>query len=51
MLDDPSAHFYALSGKPVELISVIVDKPWGMRELGIRTPDGYRLMIGHRLSA
>ena len=24
------------------------DKPWGMRELAVRTPDGHRLMIGSR---
>ena len=22
-------------------------KPWGMREFGIRTPDGHRIIIGH----
>ena len=25
------------------------DKPWGMREFGIRTIDGHRIMIGERL--
>jgi uncharacterized glyoxalase superfamily protein PhnB len=22
------------------------DKPWGMREFGVKTPDGHRIMIG-----
>ncbi len=25
------------------------DKPWGMRELAIRTPDGHRMMFGSPL--
>ena len=25
------------------------DKPWGMREFGIRTIDGHRLMFGQEL--
>jgi catechol 2,3-dioxygenase-like lactoylglutathione lyase family enzyme len=27
------------------------DKPWGMREFGIVTPDGHRLVFGERLAA
>jgi len=27
------------------------DKPWGMREFGIATPEGHRLMIGQDLEA
>ena len=25
------------------------DKPWGMREFGIRTPEGHRIMFGQEL--
>jgi uncharacterized glyoxalase superfamily protein PhnB len=25
------------------------DKPWGMREFAMRTPDGHRLMIGQAI--
>lgn len=25
------------------------DKPWGMREMAIATPDGHRMMIGQKL--
>lgn len=24
------------------------DEPWGMRELGLRSPDGHRFMLGQR---
>ena len=33
----------------VDFLSAIADKPWGMREFGIRTPDGHRILIGHAL--
>jgi uncharacterized glyoxalase superfamily protein PhnB len=25
------------------------DRPWGMREMAVATPDGHRMMIGQRL--
>ncbi|MEM8767130.1 MAG: VOC family protein [Pseudomonadota bacterium] len=33
-----------------ELIKDLADEPWGIREFGLRTPDGHRIMIGQRLS-
>ncbi|MFN8601514.1 MAG: VOC family protein [Candidatus Binatia bacterium] len=35
-----------LVGKSVELIKPLRDEPWGMREFGIRTVDGHRIMFG-----
>lgn len=32
-----------------ELIQPLRDKPWGMREFGVRTPDGHRIMFGQEL--
>lgn len=29
-----------------ELVKPLRDEPWGMREFGLRTADGHRLMIG-----
>jgi catechol 2,3-dioxygenase-like lactoylglutathione lyase family enzyme len=49
VVDDADAYFRELGARDVDLIAPIADKPWGMREFGVRTPDGYRLMIGHRL--
>jgi catechol 2,3-dioxygenase-like lactoylglutathione lyase family enzyme len=48
-VDDADAYFKELSEKRVELLGPIEDKPWGMREFGIRTPDGHRIMIGQAL--
>ncbi len=47
---DAEAYYEDLEAKGAELLSVIEDKPWGMREFGLRTVDGHRIMIGHSLS-
>jgi uncharacterized glyoxalase superfamily protein PhnB len=33
-------------GRGVELIKPLRDEPWGMREFGVRTVDGHRMMFG-----
>jgi catechol 2,3-dioxygenase-like lactoylglutathione lyase family enzyme len=35
-----------LVGNGATLQQGLADKPWGMREFGIRTPDGHRIMFG-----
>lgn len=35
--------------KSAEIVKPLRDEPWGMREFGLRTTDGHRLMIGSRL--
>ncbi len=45
-VDDADRYFDELKAKGVEVSSPISDKPWGMREFGLRTPEGHRLMIG-----
>lgn len=42
--------FYGeLVGNGATLIQTLADKPWGMREFGVRTPDGHRIMFGQEL--
>lgn len=42
--------FYGeLVGNDATLIQPLADKPWGMREFGVRTPDGHRIMFGQEL--
>ena len=36
-------------GNGATLTQRLADKPWGMREFGIRTPDGHRIMFGQEL--
>jgi len=35
----------------VEIWHPLVDKPWGMREFAIVTPDGHRIVFGERVTA
>jgi catechol 2,3-dioxygenase-like lactoylglutathione lyase family enzyme len=35
-----------LAGRGAEFIKPLRDEPWGMREFGIRTVDGHRMMFG-----
>ncbi|SFC64441.1 VOC family protein [Massilia yuzhufengensis] len=43
-------HARALAAGAV-LVKQLADEPWGMREFGVRTVDGHRIMIGHQLPA
>ena len=38
-----------LVSKGVTLTQKLSDKPWGMREFGVRTPDGHRIMLGQEM--
>jgi predicted enzyme related to lactoylglutathione lyase len=44
--------FYrSVQAKGAELMKSLRDEPWGMREFGVRTADGHRIMFGSPLSA
>jgi catechol 2,3-dioxygenase-like lactoylglutathione lyase family enzyme len=45
-IDDLFREFF---DKGVDLLSHPADKPWGLREFGIRTIDGHRMMFGQML--
>ena len=38
------------AARGVDILQALADKPWGMREFGIRTPQGHRLMFGEELA-
>jgi catechol 2,3-dioxygenase-like lactoylglutathione lyase family enzyme len=45
-----AAGFYAETVKHgVEIWHKLADKPWGMREFAIVTPDGHRIVFGEKL--
>jgi uncharacterized glyoxalase superfamily protein PhnB len=46
---DAKSLFDEYEKKNVELIKPLKDEPWGMREFGIRTIDGHRIMFGQNL--
>ena len=33
----------------VAFTQVISNKPWGLREFGVRTPEGHRIMFGEEI--
>ena len=38
-----------LVGNGATLTQTLANKPWGMREFGVRTPEGHRIMFGQEL--
>ncbi|MGA1600144.1 MAG: VOC family protein [bacterium] len=46
IVDDIEAYFERVQQRGAELIKHLRSEPWGMREFGLRTPDGHRIMIG-----
>ncbi len=49
MVDDADAEYARAVAAGAEITKVLGDQPWGMREFGLRTVDGHRLMVGHEL--
>lgn len=48
-VDDADGYHAQLKAKGVEILSPISDKPWGMREFSVKTPEGHRIMIGQSI--
>ncbi len=42
--------YQELAAKGVERVQEPSDRPWGMREFGVRTVDGHRIMFGQRIA-
>lgn len=42
-------HYHELVSKGVSIWHPLQDKPWGMREFAIVTPDGHRIVFGEEL--
>jgi uncharacterized glyoxalase superfamily protein PhnB len=41
--------FAEVSKNGAALTQTLASKPWGMREFGVRTPEGHRIMFGQEL--
>ena len=48
---DAAAEFARLADARVPIAYALRDEPWGMREFGLRTVDGHRLMIASQIAA
>jgi uncharacterized glyoxalase superfamily protein PhnB len=40
-----------ISARGANVTSKPENKPWGLREFGVRTPDGHRIMFGEAIRA
>jgi uncharacterized glyoxalase superfamily protein PhnB len=45
------ALYEEVKAKGADTMSVPTDKPWGLREFGVRTIDGHRIMFGQILDS
>ncbi|MGC3964479.1 MAG: bleomycin resistance family protein [Rhodocyclaceae bacterium] len=48
-VDDIDALHTELLGRGALIRQSPTDKPWGMREMALETPDGHRLMVGQEI--
>jgi uncharacterized glyoxalase superfamily protein PhnB len=46
VVDDVDSFFGRVAATGTEITKPIASEPWGMREFGLRTVDGHRIMIG-----
>jgi uncharacterized glyoxalase superfamily protein PhnB len=51
VVDDADAWHRRVVDAGAEIVKPIRDEPWQMREFGLRTVDGHRIMIGHELAS
>lgn len=50
VVDDIDALHAKVAAAGVEFVKALVTEPWGMREFGVRTIDGHRIMLGQEVS-
>ena len=48
-VDDADNYRNQILASGLGKVGAIQDQPWGMREFGVTTPDGHRIMIGHKI--
>ena len=49
-VEDATGLYDEFTSNGVEIWHRLEDKPWGMREFAIVTPDGHRIVIGERIT-
>ncbi|HKV10400.1 MAG TPA: VOC family protein [Thermoanaerobaculia bacterium] len=45
-VDELDQFYEEVTSRGAEVLSKPADKPWGLREFGLRTPDGHRITCG-----
>ena len=51
VLDDVDAYYGAVTNAGAEVIKPLRSEAWGMREFGLRTVDGHRIMFASPVTA
>jgi uncharacterized glyoxalase superfamily protein PhnB len=51
VVDDVDAFYHHVVSADAQIIKPLAGEPWGMREFGLRTVDGHRIMIGQDMKA
>lgn len=51
VVDDADAFLARVKTAGADICKPIATEPWGMREFGVRTVDGHRMMIGQDIDA
>ena len=50
-VDDVDAYYAEIKQRGGQFTQPLANKPWNMREFGVKTPDGHRIMIGQIINA
>ena len=50
-VENADSYYQHMKAQGADLLSPIEDKPWGMRQFTVRSPDGHRINIGHIINA
>ena len=50
VVDDARALHAEWAARAPEAVGAVEDKPWGMREFAVRTPEGHRLGVGQEIA-
>ncbi len=48
-VEDIDELFSEVKDNGATFTQTLANKPWGMREFGVRTPDGHRIMFGQEM--
>jgi uncharacterized glyoxalase superfamily protein PhnB len=51
VVDEVDEYHRRAAALGTEIVKELKTEPWGMREFGLRTADGHRIMIGSRMFA
>jgi predicted enzyme related to lactoylglutathione lyase len=51
VVDDVDAYHRRAVAAGAELLKALRTEPWGMRDFGLRTDDGHRIMLGQEVGA